>query len=178
MPSNYYGYLAEAGNQTENSSVIFGYGTALQPAILNNKFAYDSVLYTLDFSNVLVSGDSISNIDNISISPSGYLTVSSGIIVSGALGVSGAVQTRIASGQPGVLYTLTYEITTTEGDQFSRQALLQVQAPDGSALVNPGLPNTNAELAALLISLMSELPTTSPGSGAILWNDNGMLTYS
>jgi len=126
MSGTLYGYLYQYTG-SGSPAVLYGYGGEIQPTIFESKFAYDSLLYTLDFSSALPSGDHISSVSGISSSPSGQLSISSGTIVSGQIGASGAVQTRISSGQAGILYTLTYEIVTSGGDQFARQALIQVQ---------------------------------------------------
>jgi len=105
---------------------MLGYTMDLQVPVFTSKYSFDSSLYLFDFSNAVQPGDSIVTIASIVSNPPG-LTIGVGSIVSGVGGPALAVQSRLSSGAPGVLYTILVSITTLTGDQFARAANLQVQ---------------------------------------------------
>ena len=107
--------------------MLLGYSSDIPIPVFTSKFAFDSSNYIFDFSPALASGDTIATLGSISATPSGSLEIGSGSVVSGLGGPSLGIQARISSGAPGQLYTITVQVLTTGGDQFSRAAMLQVQ---------------------------------------------------
>jgi len=87
-----------------------------------SKYAAESRTYTFDFSQrdeIIISGDTISSINSVTVSPSG-LTI-------GSTSISGkGVNAVISGGTSGSTYNLTCLITTSSGAILECQGTLLV----------------------------------------------------
>lgn len=79
-------------------------------------------VFSLDFTNDLNSGQTISAIDSIVGSPSG-LTFASNTIVTG----SKIISTKVSGGAAGETYTVTASVTTSDGEELELSGKLQVR---------------------------------------------------
>lgn len=79
----------------------------------------------LDFSNVLATGDTISTIVAVTVSPSG-MTLGTPTIAAGTR-TACAVQVKVISpGTVATLYLVTAEITSAQGIQLARSVYIPV----------------------------------------------------
>ncbi len=90
------------------------------------KDPYDQADYLLDFANVLSAGDTIASIGTVVSSPADLQIIASGI-QPGLLGTPTAVSIGLAAGTIGQNYTVSAEITTSTGEEFSRSIIISVQ---------------------------------------------------
>jgi hypothetical protein len=95
--------------------------------VITAKAPFDRFSLPVDFSRVLPEGDTISTIVSVTASPSD-LTVTGTGIVAGMSGASMAVAVALSGGSIGNLYTVTINITTVLGNQYSRSFRIATQA--------------------------------------------------
>ena len=98
---------------------------------LTAKDPFDVSDFGYDFSPfITLPGDYIKTIDAINISPSSVsgLIYSASGVVSGVSGNLTAVGMTLASGVTGTTYTVTTQVTTYQGEYFSRSFYLPIQA--------------------------------------------------
>jgi hypothetical protein len=90
----------------------------------------ETVIYTMDWTNRLNSGASVSSINATTGavgSPSG-LTFASTSIVSGS---TVKTSTKISGGTNGTDYTVTWTVTTSDGETLEESGLLRVRSSAG-----------------------------------------------
>lgn len=78
-------------------------------------------LYSMEFAALLAEGETLSNVLSVSISPSGLTT-------SGSPSYSGTIaQQRLYGGTAGVLYKVTFTVTTSQSNTLQGEGYLQVK---------------------------------------------------
>ena len=98
------------------------------------KHSGESLLFGVDFSRLLVSGETLSAVGSVSATPSG-LSISGQTVNSqafdndegGQVAAGKGAQFRITGGTAGNDYTLTVTVTTTAGNTRVAVCLLQVR---------------------------------------------------
>ena len=83
----------------------------------------ESRLYTMDFSQNLASGVTLSSVTSVAASPSG-------LTLSGAAAVSNDVyaQQQISGGTAGIVYTVTFVVVDSQGNTLEGEGKLQVRS--------------------------------------------------
>jgi hypothetical protein len=89
------------------------------------KAPFDKFNMLMDFSNIL-GGDIIAEISSVTCFPLG-VTTNSATIANGIAGASSAVQINIGGGDSGSTYTITINVETATGNQFSRSFNIAAQ---------------------------------------------------
>lgn len=84
------------------------------------KQPYDSSLYSMDFSNLLGVGETISNIDSATSDPVG-------LTITGQTVVGNFVTMQIAGGTHGINYRVEVRITTSTGQKYEGDGILKVR---------------------------------------------------
>ncbi|MSR59524.1 MAG: hypothetical protein EXS05_18090 [Planctomycetaceae bacterium] len=94
----------------------------------------ESILFAVDFSKLLASGESLSSVGSLAVTPTG-LTVNAPVVNAsafdndegGVVAVGHAAQFRLAGGVADTDYILTVTTTTTAGNVRVGVCLLQVR---------------------------------------------------
>lgn len=95
--------------------------------ILSAKAPYDEAEWLLDFSNVLLPGDTITSIAAVIVAPTD-MVIGATVIAAGVGGESLAVGVNLRGGTIGNQYTVTAEVVTAQGNQFARSIIIPVRA--------------------------------------------------
>lgn len=98
------------------------------------KHPAESILFAVDFSRLLASGESLSTVSPVTALPSG-LTLSGQAVNTtafdddegGIVAIGKGAQFRIAGGSAGIDYSLTVTVTTTAGNTRVAVCVLQVR---------------------------------------------------
>jgi hypothetical protein len=105
--------------------------SAVRPKV---KHPAESILFGVDFTRLLVSGETLSGVTSVAAAPTGP-TISS-LAVNAApfdnddgatVAVGKGAQFRVAGGSAGTDYSLTVTVTTTAGNTRVAVCLLQVR---------------------------------------------------
>jgi len=86
----------------------------------------ESLLFDMNFSNRLVSGETISAVTNSSFTNNGLVSGSTNITLGDAAYTGGIVQIRISGGQLYEQYTVMLSITTSLGNTRVGKGLLRI----------------------------------------------------
>jgi hypothetical protein len=105
--------------------------TISQPKMVSAKTPAEVLNYLVDFTPEISAnepGDTISAINSVTVQGnSGALSVVSSTINSGAMGIG----IRLSGGNPGILYTITVNVSLVSGQIFERCFRLPVVAQRG-----------------------------------------------
>jgi hypothetical protein len=106
--------------------------SAVRPKV---KHPGESILFGVDFSRLLVTGETLSTVSGVAATPAG-LTISSQAVNAaafdndegGSVSIAKGAQFRVAGGAAGSDYALTVTVTTSAGN--TRVAVCQLQVRD------------------------------------------------
>ena len=88
------------------------------PDVLIKRTIEDRI-YDMDFSKILRSGETISTVQSLTVSPSG--------LVIGVASISGQkIQFRVSSGTDGIRYLIIAKILSSGGDIISGEGFLNI----------------------------------------------------
>ena len=86
----------------------------------------ESLLFDMNFSNRLVSGETISGVTNSSFTNNGLVTGSTNITLGNAAYTDTTVQLRISGGQLYERYTVSISVVTTLGNTRVGKGILRI----------------------------------------------------
>ena len=106
--------------------------SAVRPKV---KHPGESILFGVDFTRLMVTGETLSTVSGVTAAPSG-LTITSQAVngavfdndEGGTVSIGKGAQFRVAGGTAGTDYVLTVTVTTTAGN--TRLAVCQLQVRD------------------------------------------------
>lgn len=108
----------------------------MQQYIQDTKYVAETISILIDFSDMLSAGDTISGVPTTTITVFSGLDPSPADILYLSPQVHNGIQVEqyIWRGIPGVLYTVSIQVTSVGGDTFEKECFLGILQQDGSAV--------------------------------------------